>query len=228
MPDAPSPRPDTRDALLDAAERLFAERGLRSASLRAITGEAGANLAAVNYHFGSKQGLVQAVFARRLEPLNRERLDRLAACEAAPGGPTVDCVVRAFAAPVLHMLRDPRAGGAAFARLVARSFSEPSDETRRMLQTAFREVVDRFSAALAAALPDLPRETVFWRIHFMAGAMAHTAAFGRLALAMSNGLCDPEDTDRMIDELAAFLAGGLAAPAPGREPERPSHRGEPR
>ena len=228
MPGPSPPRSDTRDALLDAAERLFAERGLRSASLRAITGEAGANLAAVNYHFGSKQGLVEAVFRRRLEPLNRERLDRLTACETAPGGPAVECIVRAFVAPVLRMLGDRCDGGAAFARLVARSFSEPSDETRRMLQTAFREVVDRFSGALGTALPHLPRETVFWRIHFMAGAMAHTAAFGRLALAMSNGLCDPEDSERMIDELAAFLAAGHAAPAPDGGPERPSHRGEPR
>lgn len=120
------------------------------------------------------------------------------------------------------MLGDGRDGGAAFARLVARSFSEPSEETRRMLQAAFREVVDRFSAALAAALPHLPRETVFWRIHFMAGAMAHTAAFGRLAFAMSHGLCDPDDTERMIAELAAFLAAGHAAPAPERT-ERSSH-----
>lgn len=223
MPGSASPRPDTREALLDAAERLFAEHGLRSASLRAITGEAGTNLAAVNYHFGSKQGLVQAVFTRKLEPLNRERLQRLAACEAAPGGPAVECIMRAFVAPVLRMLGDRRDGGAAFARLVSRSFSEPSDETRRMLQAAFREVVERFSAALGAALPHLPRETIFWRIHFMAGAMAHTAAFGRLAYAMSHGLCDPADTGRMVDELAAFLAGGLAAPAP----ERRSQDGEP-
>jgi len=228
MPGTSAPRPDTRDALLDAAEHLFAERGLRSASLRAITGEAGTNLAAVNYHFGSKQGLVEAVFTRRLEPLNRERLDRLAACEAAPGGPAVECIVRAFVAPVLRMLRDRREGGAAFARLVARSFSEPSEETLRMLQSAFREVVERFAAALGAALPHLPRETVFWRIHFMAGAMAHTAAFGRLAFAMSHGLCDPEDSERMIDELAAFLAAGHAAPAPEGSPERPSQRREPR
>jgi len=211
MPDA-APRTDTREALLDAAERLFAEHGLRSASLRSITGEAGTNLAAVNYHFGSKQGLVEAVFRRRLEPLNRERLERLADCERASGGPAVEGIARAFVAPVLGMLGDRQEGGAAFARLVGRSFSEPSEDTRRMLLSAFREVVERFVAALARALPDLPPETLFWRLHFMAGAMAHTAAFGRLAYAISHGRCDPDDTGRMIDELTAFLTAGLAAP----------------
>src|SRR5436305_14013735 len=94
----------TRESLMDAAESLFSERGIQAASLRAITEQAKANLAAVHYHFGSKQGLVRAVFSRRLAPLNEERLRRLDLCLAAGGG--VEEVLRAFLAPALAMARD--------------------------------------------------------------------------------------------------------------------------
>src|SRR5215208_668302 len=105
----------TREGLLDAAEDLFSELGIQAASLRAITQRAGANLAGVHYHFGSKQGLVRAVFKRRLEPLNRERLDLLGACEREGAG--VEAVLRAFIAPLLRMAREYPDGGTPFARL---------------------------------------------------------------------------------------------------------------
>src|SRR5437763_15014706 len=105
----------TQESLLDAAESLFSERGIEAASLRAITEKAKANLAAVHYHFGSKQGLVRAVFSRRLAPRNEERLRRLDLCLAAGGG--VEEVLRAFLAPALAMTRD--ASHDAFGRLLA-------------------------------------------------------------------------------------------------------------
>jgi AcrR family transcriptional regulator len=90
---------DTRERILDAAEREFAENGLQATSLRTITAAAEANLASVNYHFGSKDGLVKAVFARRLEPLNEARLALLADCESSAGGepPRLERVVEALA-----------------------------------------------------------------------------------------------------------------------------------
>src|ERR1700754_704729 len=93
----------TRESLLDAAESLFSERGIQAASLRAITEQAGANLAAVHYHFGSKQGLVRAVFSRRLAPLNADRLRRLGRCEETGG--EIEDVLHAFLAPALDMAR---------------------------------------------------------------------------------------------------------------------------
>src|SRR5215470_7799735 len=98
----------TRESLMDAAESLFAERGIQAASLRAITEQAGANLAAVHYHFGSKQGLVRAVFSRRLNPLNAERLRRLTQIEEAGGG--LEEVLHAFLVPALDMARDASHG----------------------------------------------------------------------------------------------------------------------
>src|SRR5918996_5272493 len=98
---------DTREALLDAAEALFSEHGIQASSLRMITHQAGANLAAVHYHFGSKEGLVRAVFSRRLKPLNEERLRLLAGC-GLEGNPAngVEQVLYAFLAPAMRAARD--------------------------------------------------------------------------------------------------------------------------
>src|SRR5436305_7550725 len=154
----------TRESLMDAAESLFAERGIQAASLRAITEQAAANLAAVHYHFGSKQGLVRAVFSRRLAPLNAERLRRLEACEAAGGG--IEPVLHAFLAPALDMTREASHG--AFGRLMGRAFMEPDNETREILIEQFSEVFHRFTAAFARLLPELPEREIVWRFHFIA------------------------------------------------------------
>lgn len=218
------PASDTREALLDAAEHVFAERGLRAASLRAITGAAGANLAAVHYHFGSKEGLVEALFARRLVPLNAERLAWLERCEAdaAPEAPAVACLVRAFVAPVIRMMRDDEHGGRQFARIIGRAIFEPDPEYRNALVNALRPVVDRFVAAFVRACPELPEAEVYWRFHFMAGAMGRIASLSQVIAIHSGGLCDPEDVEGMIDHLVTFLAAAWeAAPTPaGREEGR--------
>ncbi|MDH3744532.1 MAG: TetR family transcriptional regulator, partial [Acidobacteriota bacterium] len=201
-----------RDRLLDAAERLFAEHGAHRASLRAITQEADANLAAVNYHFGSKEGLLREVLSRRLRPLNRERLNALkrAAATAHPEAARVEDVVRAFVAPVLSMVQRER-GGHCFARLVTRLFSEPDPIMRRLVLAEFDEVIPRFTSALGLALPDLPREEIYWRFSFMVGAMTHTAGLGYLLHELSGGLCDPLDVDGVTERLVRFVSAGLTA-----------------
>ena len=182
---------DAKTRLIDAAERLFAERGVDAVSVREITREASANVAAVHYHFGSKSELVRAVLARRLRPLNRERLERLAECDPGlPQAPELEDVVRAFVAPVRRMIQKER-GGHAFARFVLRAFSEPDQEIRAAVLAEFSEIARCFTGALARALPDLPAEEVYWRFHFMVGAMVHTAGLGYIAHQISGGLCDP-------------------------------------
>ncbi len=213
MSPATPPALDTKTSLLDAAERLFAEHGVTASSLRAITRAAGANLAAVHYHFGSKEALVQAVFARRLAPLNRQRLAALSRCEA-DGCRDLDAIVRAFVAPPLRMIRDTP-GGRDFARLVARAFLEPAAETRQLVLAQFEEVIGRFTAALGRALPGLDRDELHWRFHFMAGSMAFTAGLSHLVeRRLGSG---PTDVEQLIRRLSGFLAGGMTAPpAPER------------
>ncbi len=200
----------TRESLLDAAESLFSERGIQAASLRAITERAGANLAAVHYHFGSKQGLVRAVFSRRLAPLNEERLRRLKRCEEAGG--EIEDVLHAFLVPALDMARDVSHG--AFGRLMGRAFMEPDDETREILIEQFSEVFHRFTTVFAQLLPEVPEDEIVWRFHFVAGALGHTVACGQLIERYSEGRCPMGDTEGAADHLVAFLAAGLRAPAP--------------
>lgn len=219
-PPGGEPSRETRERLLDAAEHLFAERGIDGASLRTITREAGANLASVHYHFGSKDGLVRAVFARRLRPLNRQRLEALDRLEAAGEPVALEALIRAFVEPVLlfgrqldHLTSDG-AGVHDFARLLSRAFDEPEERTREALFAELREVKDRFQAALATALPGLAEEELHWRFHFMIGAMAHTASAGHLAEYYSHGLCDAADVETTTDRLVGFLAAGFASPPP--------------
>lgn len=193
----------TREALLDAAERLFAAEGLR-ASLRAITREAGANLAAVHYYFGSKEGLVHHVFARRLGPLNAERLRRL---EASDGD--LEAVLGALVGPVIEL---QGSDVAAFARLMGRAVTDPDGELRAVLEDEMAEIFARFGDALGTALPDLPRAVVEQRLLFSVGAMAHAVAAPRL---FARSAPRPAET---IDQLVAFLAGGFRAPRPASAP----------
>src|SRR4029079_13555351 len=201
----------TRESLLDAAEELFAERGIPAASLRAITERAAATLAAVHYHFGSKQGLVRAVFDRRLAPLNRERLALLERCEAEGGG--VEEVVRAFVAPIFLMGKE--AHESAFAQMMARAYSEPSDEVREIVASQFSDLIDRFVQVLALHLPELPVEEIFWLLLCVARVMAHTLSCGPLLASYSRGRCAITRPEEAIDHLVTFLAAGFRAAAPG-------------
>ncbi|HEX3532421.1 MAG TPA: TetR family transcriptional regulator [Thermoanaerobaculia bacterium] len=203
---------DTRESLLDAAESLFSEHGLAAASLRAITQQAGVNLAAVSYHFGSKEGLVRAVFSRRLKPLNDERKEMLEACDltAADG---LEQVLRAFLVPAVRMIRDAPEGVHGFGRLMGRVFSEPNEEVRKVVFAEFKETVDRFMAAFRVLLPHLSPEELTWRFHFVAGSMAHTIGCGQMLEELSGGVCRFANVDDALAYLESFLSAGLRAPA---------------
>jgi len=209
---------DTKQRILDAAEELFADRGF-SVSMRNLTSQAGVNLAAVNYHFGSKESLIEAVFARRLGPLNRERLAALDAIEAdgSPAGPAVERIVECFVGPALRMRHNPAFGGEVFMRLLGQALSRPPSTIREMFIQQFREVFVRFSAALRQALPDLPPDELTWRFLFMVGSMAHTMAMSYDIQRMSSGRCDPDDVEGTIRRLVPFVCAGLSSPP--TEPE---------
>jgi AcrR family transcriptional regulator len=206
----------TKARILDAAERLFSEHGFAGTSVRAITAEAGVNLAAVHYHFGSKEAVIRAVFARRLEPLNEERLELLDAAEAKAGGRPVPLktILEIFIGPVLRLRRDPAKGGTRLMRLMGRTFTESGDLILSIFREQFGPVAKRFTAALHKTLPELPSEELFWRMHFMIGAMAHTMADTFRLKMLSRGACDASDTEAVLARLVAFVAAGMRAPLP--------------
>ena len=221
---APELRPDTKLRLLDAAEKLFSEHGFAATSLRAITTAAGANLAAVNYYFGSKEGLVRAIFDRRLGPLNDERLRLLAECEreAAPDPPDVDCVLRAMTVPWALMVREASASGVQFVRLLGRAHFEPDPELRRLIVESFRDVVRRFADALGRCVPNLSRRELHSRFFFAVGAftvIADLPTFSRFASDEETPAEDLPDLETVVEHMIAFLrAGFLSPPTERREP----------
>jgi AcrR family transcriptional regulator len=206
---------DTKDLILDTAERLFAARGFDATSLRTITSEAGVNLAAVHYHFGSKDALIETVLHRRLVGLNEERLDRLSACERASGDvpPALECVVRAFVEPPLQLSRDPARGGNRFMRLMGGAYSHPGDYLFRVFRNRFGDFIERFTTAIARALPGLSPVELHSSFHFMVGAMAHTMAASEELERVSRGAVDMSDTNAIVDRLVTFTVSGMRAVA---------------
>jgi len=206
---------DTKTRLLDAAEQLFAGNSFHNTSMRAITGEANANLAAANYHFGSKEALLQAVFERRLLPLNqlrRERLQRvLESAEQAGAAPVVSDLVRAFIEPTLAF-RDRDSGTRAFISLVGRAMVE-TDSTVRDCFIHLVEPLFRFLfSSLQRALPAMPPPVLYTRLQFAMGAMAHTMCAQDRA-PLPAGLPTAEiETGDLAEPLIDFIRAGLEAP----------------
>jgi AcrR family transcriptional regulator len=207
---------DTKQRILDVAEEMFAEQGFGGTSLRAIIAAAEVNLAAVHYHFRSKEALLEAVIVRRLEPLNRERLSLLDQYERGAGkwGPSVEQILEAFLAPSIHFIRTTPEG-CLFGKLLGRMHSEPGAMFAAIARKHFAHVLQRFQAALRKALPELPPEDFFWRFHFSIGAIAYTLGRSDLLEVMSGGICKL-DEESAISQLIDFLAAGFRAGASRR------------
>jgi AcrR family transcriptional regulator len=218
-----TPEKDTRSRILDVAERLFADSGFVATSLRALTTEASANLAAVHYHFGSKDELIREVLRRRIEPLNRERLELLDRLEQSSdtAGPSIEAIVEAFIGPPLRMSQDPARGGRVFMRLFGQAVSRPDPSLRGFIADQFREVAARFNRALLRAQPGLDEREAYWRMLFMIGAMAHTMTLADEVYEISGGLCDSRDARGLLQRLVAFLSAGFRASLPDTAFEDP-------
>lgn len=215
---------DTRERILDVAERLFMEFGYDGTSMRQITGEANVNLAAVNYHFGSKEALMQEVFRRRLDWLNEERMRVLDRLEAEAGGQPVkpSLIVDAFFGTLLRMAEDEGRGGMTFLRLIGRTLTEPSEFIRAFLAHEYKTVMDRYKEALFRALPDVPKAEIVWRFHFMLGATSYAIAGTDALRLVTDWQIEEDDSvdrlDRLVPRLMSFILGGLRAPLAQLDP----------
>lgn len=197
---------DTRTRILDAAEHLLAERGYRGTSVRAVTERAGANVAAVGYHFGSKAQLVAAVVRRAIEPLTaaqRDGLDRLLAQGPAP---SVAELVEAFAGPLFDGMPDGSDDGARRARVVVSVLTDPAEEVRSWSGADEGLVRDRYLAAFARALPALPPDELRFRLR---SALA-VVVVDRLDSVDRHGPGVPADAARRW--AMTFVAAAMGAP----------------
>ena len=200
---------DTKQRILDAAERLIADQGYAATSLRHIIAEAGVNLAAVHYHFGSKEDLLDELIVHKASAVNRERLAQLERFEAeAGGGPvTVEKVLAAFFDPMIEAgSRSPE-----FVKLMGRMYTEGLIPA--IVAKHFHPTFARFTQALHRALPHLPEAELFARLQFMIGAMSHAVCGDRQVPTGVIGTPGAADFRRTLRRLMVFLSGGLRAPA---------------
>lgn len=199
----------TKDRILSAAEALFAQHGFAGTSLRQVTSQADVNLAAVNYHFGSKENLVNEVFRRRLDQLSQERLDALKVA-LNKENPSLRDILSAFIGPALNLTLDRQHGGAAFVRVLARAYAEKNERLRRFLSDNYGQVLREFAKAIGAQLPTLDKETLYWRLDFVAGALTYAMAdFGMIK--RPDGVSEKRHCVKTADQLIAFAAAGLQA-----------------
>ncbi|HET7557476.1 MAG TPA: TetR family transcriptional regulator [Rhodanobacteraceae bacterium] len=199
----------TKQRILEAAEDLFARHGFAGASLRQVTAAANVNLAAVNYHFGSKDRLIEEVFRRRLDELNARRLAALKRALARPK-PTLEDVLSAFIKPALELSLD-RSGGQAFVRVLARAYAEYNERLRKFLSDNYGHVLREFATAFAAMLPKLEKEELYWRLDIVAGALTYAMAdFG--VIKRRSGQSERDYRDRAAQHLVRFAAAGLKEP----------------
>jgi AcrR family transcriptional regulator len=198
----------TKNRILSAAESLFAQRGFDGASLRQLTAAAGVNLAAVNYHFGSKEKLVEQVFRRRLDALNSQRLSALGAIAGAEST-TIEDVLAAFIRPALDMSHD--VSGSLFIRVLARAFAEHDDTLRQFLSDNYGHVMRQFTAEFARLLPQLSKQELYWRIDLVSGALTHAmSGFGMIQ--RKSEVSEHVHREQIAQHLIGFAVAGLSRP----------------
>lgn len=205
----------TVDRILDTAEVLFAQKGFAETSLRAITSKAGVNLAAVNYHFGSKEALIQAVFERFLDPFCA-RLDGLVSeLESKPGSVTLERLLATLSQSALAVQKGEPHRVAIFFRLSGLAYSQAQGHLRRFFREHYGPVFNRFLQQLALAAPEVPPMEMFWRVHFALGATIFTLSGMDPLRAICRSDFAVEVLPQQVEErLLAFLAGGIRASLP--------------
>jgi AcrR family transcriptional regulator len=202
----------TRERILDAAEKLFAERGFYGVSIRDVTGAAEVDVALVAYHFGNKQGLLEAVFLRRAADLNDERLALLDGVLAQEGrrAPRLEDIIDAFTRPLLDRSTRGSAGWKSYFALIAEINNSP--EFGGVLMTRFFDpVVHRFIEAIRRVLPHCDDRDLYWAYHFLSGALTLTfAETGRID-KLSGGVCRSSDLASVHERLVPYCAAGFRA-----------------
>jgi AcrR family transcriptional regulator len=216
----------TRLSILNAAERCFAENGFDGVSLRTITERAGVDLALANYHFGTKDNLLQEVIARRVRIVHDDRVKalELARQQAGTQSPSVEAIVSAFLAPMFQRLGDGDAGWRHYASLISQLDVLP--KFTALASGVLDPTAVHFINALRLAMPKAPEASVYWGYMFMLGTMIQViSATGRIE-RLSRGLCRSDDVDAALSEMVPFVSAGLRAMEDqGAQTQRFAHQG---
>ncbi len=200
----------TKERILNTTEKIISEIGFSSMSLRTISQHAKTNLAAVNYHFGNKEKLIEMMLERRLDNLFQLRINLLDKLESGSAAPcNLKQVLEAFIAPALTMSNDKHQGGSRFMKVLARAYAEKSEYLHSLLSKRYSDSIKRFAAAIQRSSPELTEQVIFWRFHFIMGALVYVMAdFG--ASSRTQELSDTEYFNTCCKELIEFAHCSLS------------------
>ena len=202
----------TKERILNAAEKLFAEQGFNGTSLREITSVAGVNLAAVNYHFGSKKELIKSVMSRYMNELS-PKLSATLVDVCALDKPNLTQVFSAFVEPLLSLNEFREKGTATFLLLLGRGYSDSQGFLRWFLTTRYPQVMENFIKAVKKAYPELNQEEMFWRLHFTMGTVVFTMSSSKALIDIANNDFNQKITiAQVIEKIIPYVAAGVAAP----------------
>lgn len=202
----------TKTRILDAADILFAENGFNGTSLREITSQASVNLAAVNYHFGSKKELIKAVMSRYMDELSPQLESALSLVCEADTKPTLHDVFTAFVDPLLSLNSFKENGTTTFLQLLGRGYSDSQGFLRWFLTTQYPNVFTTFTKAVKIAYPELSTEDMFWRLHFTMGTIVFTMASSEALIDIAQNDFDNKlDIAAVITRVIPYVAAGVGA-----------------
>jgi len=203
----------TKNKILDAAEQLFADKGFNGTSLREITGAASVNLAAVNYHFGSKKELIKAVMSRYMNELSPALESALLLLCQAERKPNLHEVFSAFVEPLLSLSNFRENGTSNFLQLLGRGYTDSQGFLRWFLTTQYPNVFSHFTQAVHKAYPELTTEEMFWRLHFTMGTIVFTMSSSEALIDIAQNDFDKQLTiEAVINKVIPYVAAGVAAP----------------
>ena len=200
----------TRDRLIEVSGELFAERGFDSVSLRVITESANANLAAVNYHFGSKEELILAVVEDIVGPVNQKRLERLGEIDST-SSVSLKAIIHAFIDPVFDVTSADAGADNKYYKLLSRCIASRDERVSSIIIKQFPEVLAKFVSSLTKVIPGLSSDSAHLKVMFMAGALAHSLFHYENFLLVSHGSFDPSSPNLLKSELVSFLSAGMSS-----------------
>jgi AcrR family transcriptional regulator len=202
---------DLKQTILDAAEGLFARHGFYGVTTRQVAAEAGVDTALIHYYFGAKRELFDAVFLRRAEVVNQERIDSMTAYEAAHAGAmTVEGIIEAFIDPLIERSLTGGPGWKNYFALVAQVNNTPAWGGETM-HRFFDPVVHQLVETIKRAIPEAEFGDLYWCYQFLTGSMMLALSETGRIDQLSDGLCHSSDLEAVRARLYAYCAGGLEA-----------------
>ena len=206
---------DTAKRIIEAAEQLFADEGFEGVSLRSLTQAADVNLAAVNYHFGSKDALIDAVVERYVTPINENRLAQLDDLEKEYGADTVipiEKILRAFLEPFLTHIGRSELSQCLFFKLMGRCMSAPSQTLPDSTLPLFHQLITRYAAAMHRSAPELSEELILWRLNFTFGVLAQTLLHAEVFEQITEGRAGKSSPKTMLNRIIDYTTAGFTTP----------------